>query len=80
MSAHDDPLVFLIAGLILIVAFIRWGTRSIPHAIVFVVLFPILLCIALAFLSASHEDTQRVSAQPQPGPPMQLGRHKGRDL
>ncbi len=73
-----SPLTTLCAVVIGLILFIRWGAKSIPHAIVFVVLFPILLVIALAVLSVSHEDTQRVSAQP--GPPLQLGRHKGRDF
>lgn len=75
-----SPPTVLCAVVVGLILFIRWGSKSIPRAIVFVVVFPILLMLALALLSVSHEDTQRVSAQPQPGPPLQLGRHKGRDL
>ena len=44
------PAIILVAALLGFVLFIRWGTRSIPHAIVFVIVFPILLMIALAAL------------------------------
>ena len=39
-------------ALAVFVLFIRWGTKSIPHAIVFVVVFPILLMVLLGALTA----------------------------
>ena len=52
-------LVVLVFALVGFVLFVRWGTRSIPHAIVFVIVFPILLMITFAALTLYHPDSER---------------------
>ena len=46
-------LVWVVAFLVMLVI---WGSKSIPRAIVFVIVFPIALCIALAALMVFNEN------------------------
>lgn len=53
-------LVWVVAFLVMLVI---WGSKSIPRAIVFVIVFPIALCIALAALTVFNENAN--SGRPQ---------------
>jgi hypothetical protein len=46
----EPKLAGVAALLILVVLFIRWGTKSIAHAIVFVMVFPLLVVFLVIFL------------------------------
>ncbi len=46
-----SPFTIFCAVMVLLILFIRWGARSIPHAIVFVIVFPMLIVAALVVLT-----------------------------
>ena len=55
----NPTLIVLVGAVVGFLLFIRWGTRSIPHAIVFVIVFPIALAMAFAALTLYAENEQR---------------------
>jgi hypothetical protein len=63
------PAIILVAALVFFVMFILWASKSIPRAIVFVVVFPVLLAISLVALMAFNQNADS-------GPPQHVERAK----
>jgi tellurite resistance protein TehA-like permease len=57
-------LIVLAFAVVAFILFIRWGSKSIPRAIVFVVVLPIFLVIAIVVLMAASAIDQRINDRP----------------